>query len=91
MSIDITKNISWNAQYQYINQRDVAYFDSVTYTTVATEVPSYQLVHTNLSVNVSSNLSLFAAVQNIFNEDFIETVGFTSRGRNFKLGLNLKF
>lgn len=91
LSIDITKNISWNAQYQYINQRDVAYFDSVTYTTVATEVPSYQLVHTNLSVNVSSNLSLFAAVQNIFNEDFIETVGFTSRGRNFKLGLNLKF
>ena len=91
LSFDITKNISWSAQYQYINQRDVAYFDSMTYATVATEVPSYQLVHTNLSVKVSSNLSLFAAVQNVFNEEFVETVGFTSRGRNYKFGLNLKF
>lgn len=91
LSLDITKNISWSAQYQYINQRDVAYFDSMTYATVATEVPSYQLVHTNLSVKISSNLSLFVAVQNVFNEEFVETVGFTSRGRNYKFGLNLKF
>jgi len=91
LAIDITKNVSWSAQYQYINQRNVAYFDSMTFATVATELPSYQLVHTNLSVKVSSNLSLFAAVQNVFNEDFVETVGFTSRGRNYKVGLNLKF
>lgn len=91
LSIDITKNISWSTQYQYINQRDVAYFDSTTFATVPVQIPSYQLVHTNLSVNVSANLSLFAAVQNVFNKDFVETVGFTSRGRNFKLGLNLKF
>lgn len=91
LSVDITKNISWSAQYQYINQRDVAYFDSTTFATVATQVPAYQLVHTNLSVKLSTNLSVFAAVQNVFNEDFVETVGFTSRGRNYKLGLNLKF
>lgn len=89
--VDITDNISWSTQYQYINQRDVAYFDNVTFATIPTQVPSYQLVHTNFSVKVSSNISLFAAVQNVFNEDFIETVGFTSRGRNYKLGLNLKF
>ena len=69
----------------------MAYFDSTTFATVPVQIPSYQLVHTNLSVNVSANLSLFAAVQNVFNKDFVETVGFTSRGRNFKLGLNLKF
>lgn len=91
LALDITKNISWSAQYQYINQRDVAYFDSTTFATVATQVPAYQLVHTNLSVKLSTNLSMFAAVQNVFNEEFVETVGFTSRGRNYKLGLNLKF
>lgn len=91
LAIDITKSITWSAQYQYINQRDVAYFDSTTFATVATQVPAYQLVHTNLSVKISTNLSMFAAVQNVFNEDFVETVGFTSRGRNYKVGLNLKF
>ena len=45
LAIDITKKISWSAQYQYINQRDVAYFDSMTFATIATQVPSYQLVH----------------------------------------------
>ena len=69
----------------------MAYFDSTTFATVATQVPAYQLVHTNLSVKLSTNLSMFAAVQNVFNEEFVETVGFTSRGRNYKLGLNLKF
>ena len=91
LTIDITKCLSWSTQYQYINQRDVAYFDSTTFATVNTQAPSYQLVHTSISVKASSNLSLFASVQNVFNENFVETVGFTSRGRNFKLGLNLKF
>lgn len=91
LAVDITKKISWNAQYQYINQRDVEFYDSVNFATVPVQIPAYQLVHTSLNVNVSSNVSLFAAVQNVFNEEFVETVGFASRGRNYKLGLNLKF
>lgn len=91
LAVAITKKISWNVQYQYINQRNVAYFDSVTYATVNTQIPAYQLVHTNLSLQVSKTISLFAAVQNLFNEDFVETAGFTSKGRNYKVGLNLKF
>ena len=91
VAVEITKNITWNAQYQHVNQRAVAYYDGMTFSTVNTEVPAYQLVHTNLGVKLSSNVDLFAAVQNIFNEDFVETVGFTSKGRNYKLGLNIKF
>ena len=91
VSVDITKNISWSAQYQYINQRDVAYFDSNTFSTVANQLPAYQLIHTSLNVNLSSNVSMFAAVQNLFDEEFGETIGYTSRGRNYKLGLNFKF
>ena len=34
---------------------------------------------------------VFGAVTNIFNEDFQEVIGYNSRGRNFKLGLNFMF
>lgn len=91
VALDITKKVSWNVQYQFINHRNVAYFDSLIFTTVNTQVPAYNLVHTGINIQVLPNLSLFGAVQNVFNEDFVETVGFTSRGRNYKVGLNFKF
>jgi vitamin B12 transporter len=91
LAIDLTKKISWSAQYQFVNHRDVAYYDSSVFTTVNTQLPAYKLFHTGINVQVLPNLSLFGSVQNVFNEDFVETVGFTTRGRNFKLGLNLKF
>lgn len=91
LSFDITKKISWNAQYQFVNHRSVAYYDSAIFTTINTQTPAYKLVHSGINFQILPNVSLFGAVQNIFNEDFVETVGFTSRGRNYKVGLNLKF
>lgn len=91
IAFDITKKISWNAQYQFINHRNVAFYDSISFSTVNTQIPAYYLFHSGINFQLLPNLNLFGAVQNIFNEDFVETVGFTSRGRNFKVGLNLKF
>lgn len=91
IAFDITKKISWNAQYQFINHRNVAFYDSISFSTVNKQIPAYYLFHSGINFQLLPNLNLFGAVQNIFNEDFVETVGFTSRGRNFKVGLNLKF
>ena len=38
-----------------------------------------------------NKLSIFGAVTNILDEEFVENIGYSTRGRNFKLGLNLKF
>lgn len=91
IAFDITKKISWNAQYQFINHRNVAFYDSISFSTVNTQIPAYYLFHSGINFQLLPNLNLFGAVQNIFNEDFVETVGFTSRGRNYKVGLNFKF
>ncbi len=53
---------------------------------------AYNLV--DLFVNhsfLNKRFSVFCQMSNVFNENYIETIGFTTRGRNFKVGLNFKF
>ncbi len=90
--VDLSKKIHWNAQYQYVAARNDAFFDSNTFETIKTTLGSYQLINTNFSIDVLPNrLSIFTAVTNILDKDFYENIGYSVRGRNFKLGLNFKF
>ncbi|MFA5299241.1 MAG: TonB-dependent receptor [Lutibacter sp.] len=40
---------------------------------------------------IKDRLSLIVQANNIFNEDYVEIIGYTTKGRNFKMGLNFKF
>ncbi|WP_396166689.1 TonB-dependent receptor plug domain-containing protein [Flavobacterium sp.] len=90
--VDLTKKMHWNTQYQYVESRNDAFFDNNTFATVNTVLASYQILNSNISYEVLSNrLSVFTAVTNILDKDFYENIGYSARGRNFKLGINLKF
>jgi vitamin B12 transporter len=90
--VDLTKKMHWNTQYQYVESRNDAYFDSITFATVNTVLASYQILNSNISYELLPNrLSVFTAVTNILDKDFYENIGYSTRGRNFKLGINLKF
>lgn len=81
-----------NLNYQYIGNRNDAYFDGGTYATVPVQLDAYQLVNFTVKHELIKNrMSVFGTATNIFNEDFVETVGYSTKGRNFKIGLNLNF
>ncbi|OSY89482.1 hypothetical protein WH52_02280 [Tenacibaculum holothuriorum] len=55
-------------------------------------LPNYSLVDFNANYKVlNDKVTFFGAVSNILNEDYEETLGFSSRGRNYKLGVRLQF
>ena len=55
-------------------------------------LPSYRLVDLFLNHRLIENrLTVFGSVTNLINEDYQEIAGFSTRGRNYKLGLKLKF
>ena len=86
----LTSRLFFNVNYQYVNGRDDAFFDGNTFATVATKLDSYQLVNASAKYELIKNrLTFFGAVTNIFNKDFLENVGYSTRGRNFRLGLNI--
>jgi vitamin B12 transporter len=92
-SIDFsaTKRLFLNANYQYIDARQDAFFDVNKYAIVSTKLGCYQLLNALVKYElIKERLTIFWNVTNIFNEDFAENIGYSTRGRNIKLGLNIK-
>ncbi|WP_438969138.1 TonB-dependent receptor plug domain-containing protein [Nonlabens sp.] len=80
------------ARYQYNHQRGDVFFDSTTFMTQNVELDSYQLVDLDGTYKLKSKeVTFFAGVANIFDEDFQEVVGFQTRGRTYKVGVRLGF
>lgn len=80
----------FTVSYQYVDSRNDAFFDGFTYTTQKVTLGSYQLLNSSIRYElIKSRITLFGAVTNIFNADFVENIGYNTRGRNFKLGLNI--
>ncbi len=88
MDLKLTKRFFWNVNYQYVDARKDAFFDGNTYATTQVKLGSYQLFNTLARYEIIKNkLTLFASVNNIFNVDFLENIGYSALGRNYKLGL----
>jgi vitamin B12 transporter len=86
------KKGTFGMQYQFVDKRSDAYYDSNIWATQAVNLDSYQLVNSNISYELLPNrLYIFGAVTNLLNEDFQEVIGYNTRGRNYKIGLNFLF
>lgn len=85
-----TNRTFFSVDYQYFNARNDAFFDGTTFAVVTTKLGSYQLVNATAKYElIKSRLTIFGAATNIFNELFTENIGYATRGRNFKIGLNI--
>jgi vitamin B12 transporter len=91
LDFQINERLFFNVDYQYVDSRNDAFFDGNTFATTKIVLGSYQLVNTSVRYELVKNrLSIFGAVGNILNADFVENVGYNTLGRNFKLGMNIK-
>ncbi len=80
------------ARYQYNHQRGDAFFDLNTFMTQNVELESYQLFDLDGTYKLKNKeVTFFAGVSNLLNEEFQEVVGFQTRGRNYKIGVRLGF
>ena len=92
LDYEFSEKASFNLAYQYVDKRKDAFFDGGTYATTPVVLDAYQLVNAIGNFKIIKNrLNVFASVNNIFNADFTETIGYSTRGRNFKVGLNVMF
>jgi vitamin B12 transporter len=92
LDYEFSEKASFNMAYQYVDKRKDAFFDGGTYETTNVILDSYQLVNAIGDFKIIKNrLRVFASVNNIFNADFTEAVGYSTRGRNIKIGLNVMF
>ena len=92
IAIEFTPASRWffMVNYQYTDGRRDLYFDGTTFATVPIQLRSYSLLNALLRYEIIKNqLTFFTSATNILNEDFTESVGYSTRGRNFQIGMNL--
>lgn len=90
LDVAVTNRLFFNTNYQYVDGREDAFFDANTFATGTIKLGSYQLANASVKYElIKSRLHIFGAATNIFNKDFVENVGYATRGRNFRLGLSI--
>jgi vitamin B12 transporter len=82
---------SLGLSYLFTGEREDAFFDPVSFESQTTVLHDYGLLNFSASRQFSKNLKLFAAINNILNEEFEELYRFQSKGRNIRAGFELSF
>lgn len=86
----VSENFFWNVNYQYTDSRKDTFFDGNTYATTKVKLGSYHLLNSLVQYEIiKKKLIIFGSVNNIFNVDFEENIGYSTLGRNYKLGLTI--
>lgn len=86
------KRGTFGVNYQYVDGRNDAFYDAASFATLSADLAAYQLVNATISYEIFPNrLHVYGAVTNILNEEFQEAIGYSAKGRNFKVGVNFLF
>jgi vitamin B12 transporter len=91
VSTTLLKNTTFSIGYKNVSER--TYFDQYgSFGTAGEDVvlDAYNLIDFNANYTCN-NVTFFALLDNAFNEDYEDVLGFSTRGRNIKLGLKLNF
>ena len=85
-----TEKTTMSLAYQFNDERRDAVFNSLTFATEAVLLRKYNLFDFYISHKFMDNkLMLFLNLTNIFNENYQELFGYSTRGRNVQMGLNI--
>ena len=93
--VDITalENAFFNFTYRNVSERTI--FDRYgSFGTFGKDVilPSYQVLDFMANYKLlDETVTFFGAVTNVLDEDYDDILGFSTRGRNFKIGVRLQF
>ncbi|MEL0457108.1 TonB-dependent receptor [Flavobacteriaceae bacterium SZ-1-7] len=86
LGYNFCKNTFASINYQFVGRRTDTDFS--TYQDV--QLDAFSLIDLYFSHRLIENrLKFFANVSNLFNEDYFEILGYTTKGRNISLGLNI--
>jgi len=87
------KNLAISTMFKNVGERSL--FDAFgSFGEAGKDVilPSYSVLDMNVNYKVlEGKVLFFGSITNLLNEDYEETIGFNTRGRNFKMGIRIQF
>ena len=89
--LEKTRSIRLSLAYQFTDMRQAAFYNSSTFSTEETTLDAYNLVNFFVNHQLTENLEINASLVNVFDEEYTEIFGYSTKGRNYTLGLALTF
>lgn len=86
----LSDQTSLSLDYQYVSDRDDSDFRDF-FNVVPVVLDAYSTFDFSATHKINKSINVLAGITNIFNSDFQEVFGFSTRGRNFHLGINYNF
>ncbi len=76
--------------YQFNDEREDAFYNSATFMSEDVTLDSFSLLNFYVSRLIAKDkMTIFANITNLFNEDYQELFGYTTKGRNINVGFSL--
>ena len=76
---------------QFLSKRTDAYFDYSDSTVKNVELDQFNVFNLNINQKIINSLQVFANVGNLFNTSYTDVAGYTTKARNYTVGLGYKF
>ena len=87
-----TENSFVALTFKNVGDRFARYYDNSTFSTVETTLQKYNLLDFNTNYKLlEGTITLLGSVTNLLNENYDDILGFSTRGRNYKIGVRLQF
>ncbi|MFL1897348.1 TonB-dependent receptor plug domain-containing protein [Aquimarina sp. 2-A2] len=87
----LNKTTFASLSYRYNDEREDSFYNATTFEVEDVTLEGFGLLDFYINHKLLSNMNVFASVSNITNEDFQESFGYSTRGRNAKIGFSLSF
>lgn len=78
-------------RHQFVGDRDDVFFNPETFESETITLDSYSLFHLDARQRLTDNITIFASLFNILDEEYEELYRFQTLGRNGRLGFTLEF
>jgi vitamin B12 transporter len=80
-----------NFNHQFVSKRSDAFYNSETFMVENVDLKGYNLFNLNFNQKINSRIETYLNIGNLFNTSYVDVVGFTTKPRNYTLGVNYQF
>lgn len=80
-----------NFSHQFVSKRTDSYYNSATFSVDNVDLDSFNLFNLNINQKINSKIEGYLNIGNLFNTSYVDVIGFTTKPRNFSLGMNYQF
>ncbi|WP_373818217.1 TonB-dependent receptor domain-containing protein [Glaesserella sp.] len=91
LAYQITEKLGSSVNISYVGQRIDSYYNSITYSSLRVRLPSYTLVGLGVNYQITKDWNLYANLNNLFDKQYENIIGYGQDGRNVYVGLKGSF